>query len=175
MPTSYYVYPGYWVPGYAEGDPDPSSRDYEPYAPNAKALTEVLIDLKNTFGGTSPTGVTGFRCTAFETITQGQAVYIRASDGKVGRAIANDTEDKATVSGFAKTSKSTGEALDVIVAGVVATTGLISGQTYYLSSSTPGAITVTPPSGAGNYVTRLGRGSGTHRFSIQLEPPILLA
>ena len=54
--------------------------------------------------------VTGYEATTcFENVTQGDAVYARASDGQVGKAIANDTFDKALVAGVAETTKSAGQ------------------------------------------------------------------
>ena len=64
--------------------------------------------------------VTGYNTTCFEDVTQGQVLYSRASDGQVGRAIASDTLDKATVAGIAETTKSAGQIVRVIVAGIVA-------------------------------------------------------
>jgi hypothetical protein len=171
--SEYYVYPIYWTVGYAEGDPDSSSRDYEPYGPNAQSLTEVLIDLKNTVAGRSYSAITGFRCVALETIAQGQAVYIRNTDGKAGLAVANDTFDKANVAGFARTSRITGEVLDVIVTGVISTIGLDPGDLYYLSTSA-GSISTTPPSIAGQYLVRVGEAANSTQLTVNVEPPIQL-
>ena len=49
--------------------------------------------------------VVGYQCITFENVVQGEALYCRASDGKVGKAIANDTFDKALVAGFDSASK----------------------------------------------------------------------
>ena len=68
--------------------------------------------------------VTGYNTTCFEDVAQGQVLYSRASDGQVGKAIASDTLDKATVAGVAETTKSAGQVVRVIVAGIVATSGL---------------------------------------------------
>ncbi|MEC7255915.1 MAG: hypothetical protein VXV76_04820, partial [Candidatus Thermoplasmatota archaeon] len=38
-------------------------------------------------------------------VTQGDAVYARAADGFIGKAIGNDTFDKAKVAGFAETTE----------------------------------------------------------------------
>ena len=106
---------------------------------------------------------------------QGDALYMRSSDGQVGKAIANDTLDKAYVVGIADTAKATGEEVKVLVTGVEAMTGLDAGDHYFLSASSAGAITTTAPTGAGNYVVRLGEATSTTEFAIQLEPPILLS
>ena len=146
--------------------------NYEPYAPNSVGLTQVLIDLKDTMAGRTVYSVAGFVAEGFEDVTQGDALYSRSSDGKVGRAIANDTVDKATVVGFAQTTKSAGEEVRVLIVGVLADSGLDAGDVYFLSDASAGAITTTPPSAQGTYVTRVGEAASTSEFIIQIEPPI---
>ena len=85
-----------------------------PYQPNAQGLTEVLIDLKSTMPSQTVFKVTGCETTCFENVTQGDALYSRASDGQVGKAIANDTFDKALVAGVAETTKSSGQSVRVL-------------------------------------------------------------
>ena len=87
-----------------------------PYQPNAQGLTEALIDLKSTMPSQSVFKVTGYETTCFENVTQGDAVYSRASDGQVGKAIANNTFDKALVAGIVETTKSAGQIVRVITA-----------------------------------------------------------
>jgi hypothetical protein len=153
----------------------PGVSNYEPYAPNNQGLTEVLIDLKSTMAGKTVYSVAGFQALAFENINQGEALYARASDGKVGRAIANDTFDKATVIGFSQTTRLSGELVRVVIVGVTPSSGLSPGETYYLSATSAGAITSTPPSTAGHYVTRVGEAVNSAELAVQLELPILLA
>jgi len=148
--------------------------NYEPYAPNNQGLTEALIDLKSTLAGRTVYSVAGFQALAFEAVSQGQALYSRSSDGKVGLAIANDTFDKANVVGFAQTSKLAGETVRVLIVGILATSGLDPGEIYYLSAASAGSITTTPPSSAGHYVTRVGEAATGTEFIIQLEPPVQL-
>jgi len=149
--------------------------NYEPYSPNSEGLTEVLIDLKSTMAGRTVYSVAGFLAEGFENVVQGQALYARASDGKVGLAVANDTFDKANVVGFAQTSKLAGEQVRVLIVGVLAGSGYNAGDIYYLSDSSAGSITTTPPSTAGRFVTRVGEAASNSEFIIQLEPPIELS
>lgn len=149
--------------------------NYEPYAPNNQGLTEALIDLKSTMAGKTVYSVAGFQALAFENISQGEALYARSSDGKVGRAIANDTFDKANVIGFAQTSKLSGELVRVLIVGVAPNSGLSPGQIYYLSAASSGTITTTPPSTAGHYLTRVGEAASTAELIVQLEPPVQLS
>ena len=81
---------------------------YQPYSPNAQGFTEALIDLKTNYQGQITNKVNGFEAEAFENLVQGDAVFSRASDGKLGKAIANDTQDKARVVGFVETTTSSG-------------------------------------------------------------------
>lgn len=148
--------------------------NYEPYEPNSVGLTQVLIDLKDTMAGRTVYSVAGFVAEGFEDVTQGDALFSRSSDGKVGRAIANDTLDKATVVGFAQTTKSAGEEVRVLIVGVLANSGLDAGDIFYLSDSGAGNITTTPPSTAGRFLTRVGEAASASEFIIQIEPPILL-
>ena len=153
----------------------PGVSNYSPYPPNSQGLTEALLDLKSTMAGKTVYSVAGFQALAFENVVQGQALYARLSDGKVGLAVANSTEDKATVVGFAQTSKLAGELVRVLIVGVLGTSGLSPGQIYFLSATTAGDITTTPPSALGQYVTRVGEASSTAELIIQLEPPVKLS
>ena len=152
-----------------------SVEKYIPYQPNAQGLTEALLDLKSSMGTSSVFKVTGYEAVTFENVTQGDVLYARASDGQVGKAIANDTFDKALVAGVAETTKPAGQSVKVITAGIVATSGLNAGDQYFLSAASAGAIVETPPSTAGQYVTRVGEAGSTGQFIVNAERPILLS
>ncbi len=150
-----------------------SVKDHEPYDPNFDGLIGVLIDLKKTIADRDNYAVAGFTAPAFENITQGEAVYSRASDGKVGKAIANDTVDKATCVGLAQTSKLTGETVRVVTHGQLALSGLTIGSDYYLSADSAGGITATPPSGSGKYLVRVGRAGTSTQLTVKIEAPMI--
>ena len=152
-----------------------SVENYIPYQPNAQGLTEALLDLKSSMGTSSVFKVTGYEAVTFENVTQGDVLYARASDGQVGKAIANDTFDKALVAGVAETTKPAGQSVKVIVAGIDTTSGLNAGDQYFLSAASAGAIVETPPSTAGQYVTRVGEAGSTGQFIVNAERPILLS
>ena len=97
---------------------------YEPYAPNAQGFTEALIDLKSNFPGQIANKINGFAANAFENLTQGDAVFSSSSDGQLGKAIANDTQDKARVVGFVETTVSAGNLVRCIVEGITPVSGL---------------------------------------------------
>jgi len=146
----------------------------EPYAPNYRGLVDAIIDLKEGFPVFVAPEV-GFSATAGVTITQGQPVYLNHSTGFAYPAIANSTEDIAHVAGFANQTQTSGNQIQILVAGTLPTSGLSVGSHYYLSASTTGAITTTPPSGAGKYVTYVGQAVTATKLSIQLTTPIKLS
>jgi hypothetical protein len=145
-----------------------------PYAPNYRGLVDALIDLKDGFPAFTPFRI-GFNATTFEAVNQGEALYLRSSDGLAGKATASGTLDQAYVAGFADTSKNVGETVKILVTGIEAISGLDAGDHYFLSAGTPGSITTIPPNTAGQYVVRVGEAVSSSEFSIQLEPPILLS
>ena len=147
----------------------------EPYEPNYRGLVDAVIDLKEGFPSFAPLQV-GFDATAFENVTEGDALYMRTSDGQVGKATASDgTSEAATVVGFANATASANATVKVIVVGLKTMSGLDAGDLYFLSPSTAGAITLTPPSTAGQAVVRLGEAATTTTLAIQIEPPIKLS
>ena len=145
-----------------------------PYENNMRGLVDALIDFKEGFPTFAPLQV-GFNATAFQDITNGDALYMRTSDGQVGKASAADgTIENATVVGFANATVSANITVKVIVTGLKTLSSLNAGDLFFLSDSTAGAITITPPSGAGKAVTRVGEASTVNDLAIHIEPPILL-
>ena len=145
-----------------------------PYANNFRGLVDALLDLKEGFPTFAPLQV-GFNATVFQDVTDGDALFMRTSDGQVGKASAADgTLENATVIGFANSTVSANSSVKVIVVGLKTLSSLNPGDLFFLSDSTPGAITTTPPSGTGKAVTRVGEASTTTDFAIHIEPPVLL-
>jgi|TARA_R100000081_G_scaffold90194_1_gene64775 hypothetical protein len=145
-----------------------------PYENNMRGLVDALIDFKEGFPTFAPLQV-GFNATAFQDVTDGDALYMRTSDGQVGKASAADgTIENATVVGFANATVSANNTVKVIVTGLKTLSSLNAGDLFFLSDSTAGGITITPPSGAGKAVTRVGEASTATDLAIHIEPPILL-
>ena len=145
-----------------------------PYENNMRGLVDALIDFKEGFPTFAPLQV-GFNATAFQDVTDGDALYMRTSDGQVGKASAADgTIENATVVGFANATVSANDTVKVVVTGLKTLSSLNAGDLFFLSDSTAGAITATPPSGAGKAVTRVGEASTVNDLAIHIEPPILL-
>tara|TARA_B100000900_G_scaffold409402_1_gene425273 strand:- start:1109 stop:1639 length:531 start_codon:yes stop_codon:yes gene_type:complete len=146
-----------------------------PYEPNFRGLTDAIIDLKEGFPTFAPLQI-GFDAVTFEAVADGDALFIRTSDGKVGKASAADGSlENATVVGFANTAAILGATVKVVVIGVKTMSGLNAGDLHFLSPSTAGAITTTAPSSSGQAVVRVGESVTTSQFAVQPEPPILLA
>ena len=145
-----------------------------PYENNIRGLVDALIDFKEGFPTFAPLQV-GFNATAFQDVTDGDALYMRTSDGQVGKASAADgTIENATVVGFANATVSANSTVKVIVTGLKTLSSLNAGDLFFLSDSTAGAITTSAPSGAGKAVTRVGEASTTTDLAIHIEPPVLL-
>ena len=145
-----------------------------PYENNMRGLVDALIDFKEGFPTFAPLQV-GFNATAFQDVTNGDALYMRTSDGQVGKASAADgTIENATVVGFANATVTANDTVKVVVTGLKTLSSLNAGDLFFLSDSTAGAITATPPSGAGKAVTRVGEASTVNDLAIHIEPPILL-
>ena len=150
-------------------------KDLEPYAGNAEGLTGVLADIASTMPNPIVFKVVGYVVNAFENVTQGDVLYARASDGQVGKAIANDTLDKAVVAGIAETTVTAGNQVRVIVTGQVAvSTSIDPGDMYFLSAASAGSLTKTPPTTAGHYVTLVGEAGTSNQIVLKIRRPIQL-
>lgn len=116
-------------------------------------------------------------------IAIGRAVYPSAS-GSVKLAVANASGTKDIVGLVASTSVASGVAGTIAVSGVVTATttqwdavtgqtgGLTFGARYYLSNTTAGALTTTPP--ASGYVIQVGVALSTTKLSLNIGPVIQL-
>ena len=145
-----------------------------PYENNMRGLVDALIDFKEGFPTFAPLQV-GFNATAFQDVTDGDALFMRTSDGQVGKASAADgTIENATVIGFANATVSANSTVKVIVTGLKTLSSLNAGDLFFLSDSTAGAISTSVPSGAGKAVTRVGEASTANDLAIHIEPPVLL-
>ena len=150
-------------------------KDLEPYAANAEGLTGVLTDIVSTMPNPIVFKVVGYKVNAFENVTQGDVLYSRTSDGQVGKAIANDTLDKAVVAGIAETTVTAGNQVRVIVTGQVAvSTSIDPGDMYFLSAASAGSLTKTPPTTAGHYVTLVGEAGTSNQIVLKIKRPIQL-
>ena len=150
-------------------------KDLQPYAANTEGLTAVLTDIVSTMPNPIVFKVVGYKVNVFENVTQGDVLYSRSSDGQVGKAIANDTLDKAVVAGIAETTVTAGNEVRVIVTGQVAvSTSIDPGDMYFLSATSAGSLTKTPPTTAGHYVTLVGEAGTSNQIVLKIKRPIQL-
>ena len=106
----------------------------QPYEPNYRGLVDAVIDVKEGFPNFAPLQV-GFDATAFENVSESDALYMRTSDGQVGKASAADgTVENATVVGFANAAATANSTVKVIVVGIKTMSGLDAGDLYFLCS-----------------------------------------
>ena len=147
----------------------------QPYEPNYRGLVDSVLDLKEGFPTFAPAAVV-FNAIAFESVANGDALFMRTSDGKVGKASAADGSlENAIVVGFANVAALADESLQVAVAGLKDISGLDAGDLFFLSATTAGAITKTPPSSAGQAVVRVGEAATNTKLSIQIDTPVKLS
>ena len=151
-------------------------KELQPYAANVEGLVSVLEDFRQTMPNPIVFKVVGYQAEAFENVSQVDAIYSRASDGKVGKAVANGTVDQATVAGFAETTKTVGQTVRVIVSGqvVAGTQTLDAGDLFFLSAASAGSITKTPPTTAGHFLTFVGEAANTTELIVRIKRPIQL-
>jgi hypothetical protein len=152
-----------------------------------KDLFETLIDPvtfshENTISGgrmtLHPPDVTA---TFTSTTSKGMAVYVDgANTVDLGQA---DVESTALVIGLAEEDVSAGGTGNYLTEGQVeqsdwtAVTGsatLVTGATYYLSTTVAGGLTITPPSTDGDIVVRVGTALSTTEIDIEIAQPVLL-
>ncbi len=110
---------------------------------------------------------------ADEALTAGDAVYINSS-GLVAKASATSGGFDAV--GFVLSTYISGAAALVYLEGRnTALSGLTIGARYYLSDSTPGAVTATPITGAGKRHQYIGNAVTATSLSFEPDDGIVLA
>ena len=151
-------------------------KELQPYAANVEGLVAILEDFRATMPNPVVFKVVGYQALTFEDVSQGDALYSRASDGKVGKAIANGTVDQATVAGFAETTVTSGNQVRAIVSGQVpaGTQTLDAGDLFFLSAASAGSITKTPPTTSGHFITFVGEAANTSELIVRIKRPIQL-
>ena len=113
-------------------------------------------------------------------------VYVSVA-GSVDKADAGATSTTRVIGLVADTAIATTVAGNIAVAGILTAStvqwdavvtsgsgGLIAGSTYFLEPGTPGKLTTTAPSGAGEYVAPLGIALSATKFKIAIDPTIQL-
>ena len=94
---------------------------------------------------------------AAENLASGDFVNVFDDIGTPKARKADATDGGKRAHGFVKAAATAAESVDVYFDGAnTALTGLTGGTRYFLSAVTPGAVTGTPPSTAGNLVQYVG-------------------
>lgn len=103
--------------------------------------------------GTSGTGTAG------ETVTAGQALYLKSADSRLWLADCDDTSATATIKGVALNGASAGQPLAYAESGAVVTIGATTtiGEIYVLSG-TAGGVAPEGDHASDDYVSLIGVG-----------------
>lgn len=111
---------------------------------------------------------------ASENLAAGDFVNIFNSTGlRVRKA---DASNGRVAHGFVLNSVTSGQNATVYYGNLnTAVSGLTIGNELYLSGSTAGAVTATPPSTSGHTVQRLGVATGTTEMLVEIQTPVELA
>lgn len=113
---------------------------------------------------------------ASEALSAGDVVNIWDDVGTARVRKADATAPDKEAVGFVNAAVSGGAAATVFFEGSISgKSGLTPGARQYLSDSTPGAITPTPPTTAGHVVQFIGIAINTTSVSLEVGEPITLA
>ncbi len=145
------------------------------YPANTAGIIQALIDLQSAIatGGSGSQSIAALApATSGEALALGDAVYIKASDGRAYKAYRNNMREKANVLGLAKAAVSgAGEEFTVVVRGPISgLSGLIVGVDYFLGNG--GAITDAAPNGGQVYSVHIGQALSATKLDVQPGPPI---
>ena len=107
--------------------------------------------------------------TAGETITAGQALYLKSSDSKYYKADCNDaTAENRTLAGIALHGGSAGQPLRVMTAGTVTIGATVAVGTIYVLSATAGGIAPSTDLVSGWYTTIIGIATTTGKIKLSI-------
>ena len=153
------------------------------YPANTGGVIKALLDLKTAIssggggggGGGGSADTVELSITAGESVALDDAVYLH-TDGKVYKAINNDTRAKATVVGVVKAAANANANATIVLRGKVTSTGAFgaAGNVFWLSNST-GQLSGTPAAATGDFVTKVGTALDANNLVVMIEPPVELA
>ena len=146
------------------------------YPSNTAGIIQALIDLQLAIsgGGSGAQSVATLApSTSGEPLAPGDAVYIKASDGKAYKASNIFTREQANILGVAKNSAATSDLpVTIVVRGPFdGYTGLTVGSDYFLDAG--GGKTITAPGGGGLYSVFIGQAISGTTMDVQPLPPTL--
>jgi hypothetical protein len=112
---------------------------------------------------------------ASENLAAGDFVNVHVVTGAV-RVRKADASNGRVAHGFVLSSVTSGQNATVYYGNLnTGVSGLTIGDELYLSGSTAGAVTATPPSTAGHTVQRLGVATGATEMLVEIQTPVELA
>lgn len=114
-------------------------------------------------GATVANGIAG------ESITAGQAVYLKASDSKLWKADANDTSATAEVVGIALHAAAANQPLQYQTAGQLTIGATVAAAETYILSTTAGGIAPVADLASASYLTRIGYGTTTAIIMVDIR------
>jgi len=106
---------------------------------------------------------------AGETITAGQAVYLKSSDSKWWKAQADGTSAEADAIGIALNGAAAGQPVSVQTAGAITIGATIAVGTTYVVSATAGGIAPVADLASTNYLTYLAYGSAAGVLTLNVK------
>lgn len=103
-------------------------------------------------------------------------IYDNAGTTSIRKADASAANAGKKAHGYVLSAVTTGSNGDVYFEGAnTALSGLTGGDDQFLSASTPGTVTNTPPTTSGNIVQRLGVATGSTEINTEIGRPIVRA
>ena len=149
------------------------------YPNNTGGIIQALIALNGALGGLGGGSAVMMELEAAEDLDKGDVAYINGN-GKVAKAIQNINRDSATVAGMIQEDAVSGAQAKLVVVGKVDITGwgqtptaLTAGARYFLNGH--GLISVTPPSGSGEYLVLVGEALDETTIALNIDVPVLLS
>jgi predicted transcriptional regulator len=121
-----------------------------------------MADLTITATSVVPaSGATTSVGTAGEALTAGQAVYLKAADGRLWKAQCDSTDAEATVVGITLNGAAAGQPVSYQSAGTLNIGGTTAKTTYYVLSATAGGIAPQADLVSTNRIVHIGYSTAT--------------
>lgn len=133
-------------------------------------MSDIAVTAANVLPGTG--AVTPFKASDVfgEAVTAGMAVYRKASDNKIYKAVANATSAEAACIGIARNGGSAGQPAIYQSGGVIAIGGTtVAGTIYCASAANAGGICPWGDLASTNLVTIIGVGDGSGNIKMNIN------
>lgn len=121
-------------------------------------MADLSLTAANVVAGTGAAKSSG---TFGETVTQGETVYLKSSDGRLWKADANVSAAEAAVRGIALNGGSAGQPAQILRSGPVTIGATVAVGQVYAQSTNAGKICPYSDLSTGHYPTVLGIATST--------------